>query len=131
MIYLDTSAMVKLVVAERESTALIGWLNDRPDEALATSVIGHIESVRAARRVGQHAVLVAQRLAETIDTLVLTDEIVVAARTIGSQELRTLDAIHLATAATHRGLISAFCAYDGRLLSAAEAEALPVASPSI
>ena len=68
MIYLDTSAMVKLVAAEPESAELIEWLNGRPDEALATSAIGHIELLRAARRIGQAAVLAAQRIANGIDT---------------------------------------------------------------
>jgi predicted nucleic acid-binding protein len=129
VIYLDTSAMVKLVAAEPESAELIEWLNGRAEEALATSAIGHIELVRAARRIGHKAVLAAQRIANSIDTLLLTDTIAAMARTIGSPELRTLDAIHVATAAVHRDRISAFCVYDVRLLAAAEAEELPVTAP--
>jgi predicted nucleic acid-binding protein len=52
VIYLDTSATVKLVTAEQESPALINWLNDHPGEHLATSAIGHIELIRAATRAG-------------------------------------------------------------------------------
>lgn len=129
MIYLDTSAMVKLVAAEPESAELIEWLNGRADEALATSAIGHIELVRAARRIGHTAVLAAQRISNGIDTLLLTESVAATARTIGRAELRTLDAIHLATAAVHRDRISAFCAYDVRLLAAAEAEELSIAAP--
>ena len=129
MIYLDTSAMVKLVAAEPESTELIEWLNGRAEEALATSTVGHIELVRAARRTGHTAMLAAQRIANSIDTLLLTDTIAARARTIGSPGLRTLDAVHLATAAVHRDRITAFCAYDVRLLAAAEAEELPVTAP--
>jgi predicted nucleic acid-binding protein len=129
VIYLDTSAMVKLVAAEPESAELIEWLNGRPDEALATSAIGHIELLRAARRIGQAAVLAAQRIANGIDTLLLTESIAAMACAIGRAELRTLDAIHLATAAVHRERISTFCAYDVRLLAAAEAEELSVTAP--
>ena len=129
MIYLDTSAMVKLVAAEPESAELMEWLNGRAEEALVTSAIGHIELIRAVRRVGHTAMLAAQRISNSIDTLLLTDTIAAMACTIGSSELRTLDAIHLATAAVHRDRISAFCVYDGRLLVAAEAEELPVAAP--
>ena len=129
MIYLDTSAMVKLVAAEHESAELIDWLNGRADEALATSAIGHVELVRAARRIGHAAVLAAQRLADTIDTLLLTDSIAAMARTIGPPELRNLDAIHVATAVVHRSRISAFCAYDVRLLAAAAIAELPVTAP--
>jgi len=121
VIYLDTSAMVKLVAAERESAELIEWLNSRAEEALATSAIGHVELVRAARRIGHAALLAAEVVANSIDTLVLTESIAAMARTIGRPELRTPDAIHLATAAVHRGRISTFCAYDVRLLDAAEA----------
>ena len=129
MIYLDTSAMVKLVGAEPESAELIEWLNGRAEEALATSAIGHIELVRAARRIGHKTMLAAQRIANGVDTLLLTDSIAAMARTIGRPELRALDAIHLATAAVHRDRISAFCVYDVRLLAAAEAQELPVTAP--
>ena len=104
MIYLDTSATVKLVTAEQESPALINWLNAHPDEHLATSAIGHIE-------------------------LVLTDTIAAIAATIPPAELRTLDAIHLATAHAHRHSLTAFCVYDRRLLEAAESQDLPTVSP--
>jgi len=122
VIYRDTSATVKLVVAESESAALIAWLNDRSDVALATSVIGHIEVLRAARRIGDAAVLGAQRLSASIDKLVLTEAVVWSAQAIGAAELRTLDAIHLATAVVHRAAITDLCVYDVRLAAAAAAE---------
>jgi predicted nucleic acid-binding protein len=129
MIYLDTSAIVKLVAAEKESPALIEWLNRRPDEDLATSAIGHIELIRAAARSGSDAAARARDVASTIDTLVLTDTIAAAAAAIPPAELRTLDAIHLATAHTHRRVLAALCAYDRRLLDAAESQGLPIVSP--
>lgn len=130
MIYLDTSATVKLVTAEQESPALINWLNAHPDEHLATSAIGHIELIRAATRAGAAATAAAARtVASTIDTLVLTDTIAAIAATIPPAELRTLDAIHLATAHAHRHSLTAFCVYDRRLLEAAESQDLPTVSP--
>jgi predicted nucleic acid-binding protein len=130
VIYLDTSAMVKLVTAEQESPALINWLNAHPDEHLATSAIGHIELIRAATRAGAAATAAAARtVASTIDTLVLTDTIAAIAATIPPAELRTLDAIHLATAHAHRHSLTAFCVYDRRLLEAAESQDLPTVSP--
>ena len=130
MIYLDTSATVKLVTAEQESPALINWLNAHPDEHLATSAIGHIELIRAATRAGAAAAAAAARtVASTIDTLVLTDTIAAIAATIPPAELRTLDAIHLATAHAHRHSLTAFCVYDRRLLEAAESQDLPTVSP--
>jgi predicted nucleic acid-binding protein len=128
MIYLDTSAAVKLVAAE-ESAALIDWLNAQVDENLATSAIGHVELMRAAARVGPNAVALARNVASMIDALVLTDTIASAAATIPPPELRTLDAIHLATAHIHRKTLTAFCAYDRRLLDAAESQGLPIVCP--
>jgi hypothetical protein len=129
MIYLDTSAMVKLVVAEEESAHLIKWLNTDPEQPLVTSVIGHVELIRAAGRLGPAAVAAAQRLATTIDTLILTDAIANLAATLGPSELRTLDAIHLATAHIHRRSLVALCAYDHRLVATAQTQQLPVATP--
>ena len=129
MIYLDTSAIVKLVAAEEESAALINWLNGHPDENLATSAIGHIELIRTAARTGPDVVARARNVASTIDTLILTAPIASAAATIAPAELRTLDAIHLATAHTHRQSLTALCAYDRRLLEAAESQGLPIVSP--
>ena len=71
----------------------------------------------------------ARNVASTIDTLVLTDTIASVAATIAPVELRTLDAIHLATARTHRQSLTALCAYDRRLLEAAESQGLPTVSP--
>ncbi|BBZ52034.1 type II toxin-antitoxin system VapC family toxin [Mycobacterium heidelbergense] len=129
MIYIDTSAAVKLVAAEQESAALIDWLNAHPDENLATSTVGHIELTRAAARAGPSAVALARDVASTIDTLILTEAIASASATIAPPELRTLDAIHLATAHIHRKALTAFCAYDRRLLEAAESHRLPIVSP--
>ena len=129
MIYLDTSATVKLIVAEEESQALINWLNEHLDQNLVTSAVGSIELIRAAARVGSDAVALARNVASTIDTLVLTEAIAAAAAAIPPPELRTLDAIHLATAHAHRRSLTAFCAYDRRLLEAAESQGLPTVSP--
>lgn len=130
MIYLDTSAIVKLVAAEEESAVLIDWLNAHPDENLVTSAVGHVELIRAAARIGPQAVALVRNVAATIDTLVLTDAIAAVAATSPPAELRTLDAIHLATAHIHRKSLAAFCAYDRRLLDAAELHGLPTGFPA-
>jgi predicted nucleic acid-binding protein len=129
VIYLDTSAIVKVVVTESESAALVDWLNDKSDSAWVTSVIGRIEVIRAANRVGHATAAAARRLLESIDTLVLTDAIVTLAESIGPPELRTLDAVHLATAQIYRPNLDAFCVFDRRLFAAAEAQQLPVIAP--
>ena len=130
MIYLDTSAAVKLVAVDEESAALIDWLNAHPDENLATNAIGHIELIRVAARAGPNAAALARNVASTIDTLVLTDTIASAAATIPPAELRTLDAIHLAAAASMRGSLAAFVTYDKKLGAAAKEAGLPALSPA-
>lgn len=129
MIYLDTSAMVKLVVAEPESAALIGWLNTRSEQPLVTSMIGRIELIRAASRLGAAASAAAHQLLASVDILILTDTIAGLAATLAPSQLRTLDAIHLATAHLHRDTLAAVCAYDRRLIAAAHDQQLPVTSP--
>lgn len=129
MIYIDTSALVKLVVAEQESSHLIDWLNSRQDQPLVTSVVGHIELVRVAGRVGEVETAAAQHLAATVDALTLSDSIASYAATLSLATLRTLDAIHLATAHEYRQDLSTLCAYDHRLIEAARSHRLPVTSP--
>jgi predicted nucleic acid-binding protein len=133
VIYLDSSALAKLVVAEPESGALIDWLNKRADPAgeitVVTSTIGRIDLLRAAMRSGAAAVAAASQQLDTIDTLVLTDAIVAKASTIGPVELCPLCAIHLATADAYRESVTAMCTYDNRIRDAAKAQGLPVVSP--
>jgi predicted nucleic acid-binding protein len=126
---MDSSALVKLVVAEPESPELIDWLNGHSDHTLATSIVGHIELGRAASRLGATAVAAARRILSSVDTLILTEAVAATAANIGPPELRTLDAIHLATAYIHRTAVSLVCAYDRRLLEAARLLQLPIAAP--
>ncbi|MCB1302588.1 MAG: PIN domain-containing protein, partial [Tetrasphaera sp.] len=62
MIYVDTSALAKLVVDEAESAALSAWLDERADEILATSILTRVELVRAATRHSAQARLAALAL---------------------------------------------------------------------
>lgn len=129
MIYFDTSALVKLVVREPESTALATWLEERQGEDRVTSVISRVELVRAAHRVSAAATTRAHQLLRFLDVLYLTDALIERAQTIGSLHLRTLDAMHLASAESLRPRLTAMCGYDRRLLDAAEAAGMPTASP--
>jgi predicted nucleic acid-binding protein len=130
VIYLDTSAAAKLVHPEAESQALAAFLAARLTTPLVSSALLYPELVRAVSRhrpelVGQ-AVLLLQR----IMTVPLGGVVVRSAATIGTPLLRTLDALHLATAAVVATQLDAFITYDKRLADAAAGIGLKVATPS-
>jgi hypothetical protein len=130
MIYLDTAALVKLVRREPETDALLDWLDEREGSVLLTSVLAEIELPRALRRTEPDLLAdvpgVLARLARhEIDGTVRS-----TAAAYGAPELRSLDAIHLATAETALGdRLTAFVTYDHRLLTAAAGRGLPTVSP--
>lgn len=132
MIYLDSAALVKLVRLEEESAALVDWLNARPDQRLVASALVEVEVPRALRR-NQPGVLgaVAATLAR-IDRIEIDAAIRATAAAYVDPHLRSLDAIHLATAdelVASGKTISAFVTYDTRLASAAKTMGLSVVAP--
>ncbi len=130
MIYLDTSALVKLVFEEAESEALERWLVERDDSPKVTSELSTIELLRACRRVDEGAVTAARQVLAGLDLLPMTGELVGQAALVGPAELRSLDAIHLASALMLTGTLDAFVAYDTRLGTAARDAGLEVAAPA-
>jgi uncharacterized protein len=124
--YLDASAIVKLVLDEPDSLSMLRWYHE--SERVATSRVGVVETRRAAsRRDGDPAQLSA--VIERLEVFELDSEIEQRAGTIGPMALRTLDAIHLATALSIPGLGS-FVTYDDRLAEAARNVGLPVVRPA-
>jgi hypothetical protein len=127
IVYVDTSALMKLVRPEEHSAALHGWLGAH-DPTLVTSTIGAVELRRAAARVGASTVRVAEAvIARTrlIDAQPATLDL--AAR-LTPPALRTLDAIHLATAVMIGDLDASLC-YDRRLGAAFERIGITVEAP--
>jgi uncharacterized protein len=130
MIYLDTSAAAKLVHTEAESAALAVFLADRIAEPLVSSALLYPELVRAVTRHRPELATRAVALVQRMMTVPLASDIVVSAATIGTPLLRTLDALHLATAATVAAELQAFVTYDKRLADAAGSIGLVVAAPT-
>lgn len=131
MIYLDTSAMVKLIVHEAETPALIEWLGQRVDDPAVTSALGRVELMRTATRDGSDGIIDrARNLLGNLDILPLSDVIIATAETIGAPTLRSLDAIHLAAATQIRNELTAIVAYDQRLIDACTALGYPTSSPT-
>ena len=131
MIYLDTSAMLKLVFGEDESAALRQWLGtDQGDAPLASSDLTRVEVMRACHRVDVAHIPLAQTVLAQLDLVPLDRALLDAAADLPARHLRTLDALHLATAMSLGEALDVFVAYDARLLEAARDAGLPVASPT-
>jgi hypothetical protein len=143
VIYFDTCALVKLVRQDAASAALGGFIDARPEMRWFVSEIARAEIARAVRRINvddsgriidkarlgaelQHA----DGLCDHLDLVPVSTRVLSAAATLEQPFLRTLDAIHLATAALVRTGLSAFVTYDKRLAAAAKDAGLPVVSPA-
>jgi len=129
VIYLDTSALAKLIVVEDESAALAGWLDERPEELLATSVLGRVELVRAARRRGPEAVARALGLLAELALVPVSAEVLDGAWILDPPSVRSLDALHLASASSLGQELTALVAYDERLLAGARSLGLVAVAP--
>lgn len=130
MIYLDSSALLKLLFEESESAALALWISERPGSPKVSSELAKAEVVRAARRLDPNAVPTARALVSQLDLIRLNSGLIDGAADIGAPQLRTLDAIHLASGLSVRGELTAFVAYDNRLVTAAEAAGIKAIRPN-
>lgn len=129
MIYLDTSAALKLVVAEPETERLETWMAERAGIPRVSSRLLRIEMLRAVTRNAPHRINRVNVVLSAI-ALLSMDDVAPTAEVIGDRTLRSLDAIHLATAHEIRTDLSAFVCYDKRLSDSAQALGLPVEAPA-
>jgi predicted nucleic acid-binding protein len=125
--YLDTSAFIKLVRSEPESEALRAELADRE---LLSSVLLSVEGRRASRRYGTFALSRARAALATITLLPIDQPIVDAAGKLDPAELRSLDALHLATIISLGEDVERVYCYDARLAQAAQERGIEVSAPS-
>jgi predicted nucleic acid-binding protein len=132
MIYMDTSALTKLLISEPETPELRTWLTaqiNRGDSA-ATSALGRVELMRTVARYGDSGQSDRARyLLDGLDILPLTEPMMTLAESIGPATLRSLDAIHLAAAAFFKQQLTTFVTYDHRLLEGCRNIGLTTASP--
>ena len=131
MIYLDTSALVKQIRAEAESSDLADWLDARREIPCISSVLAEVELPRAIRAVAPEGLPSVPAVLARLNRFE-TDALVRAtAASYADATLRSLDAIHLATAqiASTDTPLTAFVAYDKRLAAAAKEVGLPVVAP--
>jgi uncharacterized protein len=129
VIYLDASALVTLVSGRPYAAELRQYLADLPEMPMGTSTIGFIETVRTLDRVGSYPTAMADLLARFTEILV-TDEIRDAAASLPGG-VRTLNAVHIASAQAIGDGLAALVSYDKRMLDIAHSVGIPIAAPGL
>lgn len=130
-LYLDSSALVKLVNAEVESEALHLYLRRHRADGRVTSALARVEVVRAVSAGGSEAIAHARRQLARIDQVNLGRELLDDAATLWpGMMLRSLDAIHLASARVIGADLRAMVTYDERMKTAAAGMGLVVEAPA-
>lgn len=129
-LYLDSSALVKLVQREAETDALRRLLRRRRADQLVTSALARVEVVRAVLVGGPAALAQARRQFSRVDQVLLSTELLDSAATLAPNvQLRSLDAIHLAAARLVGEDLLAVVTYDQRMADAAQDLGLAVETP--
>ena len=124
--YLDTSAFLKLITAESESTAMRSWFLSH--DSIWSSQLLHTEALRAGVRLGIDNDVVEDAL-ETVSMVLPSVTTFFAAGRLLPETLRSLDALHLATAIEIGDDLEGMVVYDDRLIEAARAASITVLSP--
>lgn len=125
--YLDSSAIVRLAVAEPESTALRRFLRRR--RPYVSSALARTEVTRALLPAGPAAVRRGTQVLARVELVRVSDRVLTLAGTLPPAELRSLDAVHLATARLLGEDLARIVTYDARMAEAAEAMGWTVAAP--
>jgi predicted nucleic acid-binding protein len=125
--YVDSSALVKLAIAEPESAALRRYLSRR--EPLVSSALARTEMTRALMQSGPAAMARGEQVLRHIELVRVNDRVLSDAGRMQPAELRSLDAIHLASALQLGSALRQIVTYDGRMADAAQARGWAVAAP--
>jgi len=127
--YADTSAVIKLLVEESHSKAFAAFYDEHSDTEWVSSALLKIEVTRAVTRAMPALLPDARDLLLAFSVVAIDDEIVETAMNEPDRGLRSLDAIHVATARVLREDLAAIVSYDDRLLKAASEAGMNTASP--
>lgn len=128
-VYLDASAVVKLVVKEPHTTALLAWLRGRED--VVSSDLVRTETLRAASTQSTEVVERTRAVLDALHLAPLTTAVTEAAGVLlPGHPVRSLDALHVATASTLGDDLEAFVTYDERQADAARRVGLRVVTPA-
>lgn len=132
MIYFDTSALIKLVLAEPESAALTQYVIERNNVPQTSSALAVTELRRTLRRLGAPPEA-DQKADDVLDGVVLLPvnrQTLDYAAALPGQHLRSLDAIHLASALRLRSALTTVVTYDKRMAAAAQDAGVPITAPA-
>ena len=127
-VYLDSSAFVKLAVEEPETNALRTFLAER-DSRRVSSALLRTESLRAVRHFGSDVLATVREGLRRVDLVAIDDRILDAAGTLEPRVVRTLDAIHLATALAVGDDLESVVTYDERMAEGARLLGLATFTP--
>jgi predicted nucleic acid-binding protein len=128
-IYLDSSAFVKLIVEEAESPALWDFLGGEHGRYISSSLL-RTEVLRAVAKHGPEALTAARDGLQRVDLVAIDDRILDSAGLLHPDVLRSLDAIHVATAVAIGDDLDVIVTYDERMIRASSRMGIPTAAPS-
>ena len=128
-VYLDSSAFVKVIVTEPETAALRAFLGQRRGGRLVSSALLRAEAIRAVRHLGPPALATVREALRRVDLVGIDDRILDAAGILEPAILRTLDAIHIASALALGDDLDSVVTYDERMAEGARRLGLPVVGP--
>ena len=129
MIYLDASALVTLISQRTYAEQLRDFLADRPAMPMATSTLGFIETVRTMNQIGDYPDLMHELVGQFTEVL-MTEEVRDAAAALPGR-LRTLDAVHVASAQVLGDVLDVLITYDKRMLEVARSVGIPAEAPGL
>ena len=131
MIYVDTSALLKLIKSdEPEGPALRAYIRAAPDQQFVSSALIAVEARRGILRLDPRKLPRTDLLLADVTQLQMSAAVLESASRLPDPMLRSLDAIHLATALAIRSDVDVLLSYDHRLLAAATSHGLPTAAPA-
>ena len=128
-LYLDSSAFLKIVVQESGSDALRAFLGQRAARRVSSALL-RAEALRAVRHLGPASLAAVREALRRVDLVGIDDRILDAAGTLEPRVVRTLDAIHLATAAAIGDDLEVIVTYDQRMIEAARLLGLATVTPA-
>ncbi len=125
-LYLDTSALVKLVAEEKESADLLDFVGD---DEIVSSLLARTELIRAVARKHERLIESAEELLTDISYVAVNRVVTGAAAWVQPWSLRSLDAIHVSSAVRMRGGLRALVTYDQRMIDIGRSAGMDVVSP--